>query len=75
MLHGLFNFLQVSASDGYDIGMGVKYVSDTHTQFKHLESCVWFARMELNRNGTKVRMGLEWNEVGIINSIPMFGYE
>ena len=24
-------------SNGYDVGAGVGYVSDTHTQFKHLD--------------------------------------
>ena len=35
MLHGLFYFHHVPMSDGYDMGVGLGYVSDTHTQFKH----------------------------------------
>ena len=35
---------------------------------------VWFGGIELTRNGMKSRISLEWNEVGIINLIPMFGY-
>ena len=29
--------------------------------------------MVLGRNGTESGMGLEWNEAGIVNSIPAFG--
>ena len=36
MIRGLSYFPLVPMSDGYDIGVGVGYVSDTHTQFRHL---------------------------------------
>ena len=34
MLYGLFYFFQVPLSDGYEIGTGVGYLSDTRTQFR-----------------------------------------
>ena len=37
MLHGLFYFFKIPLSDGYDMGMGVGYVSDTRTQFRHAD--------------------------------------
>ena len=30
-------FFQIPVRDGYDMGMCVGYVSDTRTQFKHLD--------------------------------------
>ena len=36
MLHEFFYFPQVPVYDGYNMGMGVRYVSDTHTHCRHL---------------------------------------
>ena len=35
MLHGFFYFCKIPVFDGYDMDMGVGYVSDTRTQFRH----------------------------------------
>ena len=35
---------------------------------------VWFAGMVLHKNGMESGMSLEWNQAGIVISIPTFGF-
>ena len=37
VLHGLFFFPKEPVCDAYDMGMGVGYLSDTHTQFRNMD--------------------------------------
>ena len=41
---------------------------------EHNLGSFWFARMALGKNGMESGMALEWNEVGIVIFIPMFGF-